>query len=100
VRRTLKALIRANRYMREDRAGAIQVLMEWARVDQESATVAYDGSAPVFNAADGTIPEDGLRLVIEQAKKELKVAREVALTEISNATILREAQKELRIKGR
>jgi len=100
VRKTLKALIRANRYMREDRAGAIQVLMEWARVDQESATAAYDGSAPVFNTADGNIPEDGLRLLIQQAKKELKITREVSLTEVWNPTVLREAQKELRINGR
>ncbi len=99
AKRTLKALIRANRYMREDRAGAIQILKDWSRVDEDSATAAYDGSAAVFNASDGTIPEEGLRLVIEQAKKDLKLTREVAITEIWNPSILREAQKELRIKG-
>src|SRR5258705_8468527 len=29
AKRTLKALIRGNRYMKDDRAGAIQMLMEW-----------------------------------------------------------------------
>jgi NitT/TauT family transport system substrate-binding protein len=98
AKRTLKALIRANRFMRENRAGTIDVLSEWARVDRESAAAAYDGSAAVFNATEGTIPEDGLRLVVEHAKKELKITREVPLTEITNPAILREAQKELKVK--
>jgi NitT/TauT family transport system substrate-binding protein len=98
AKRTVKALIRANRYMRENRAGTIAVLTEWARVDQESAAAAYDGSVAVFNATEGTIPEDGLRLLIDQAKKELKITREVPPAEVLNTAILREAQKELRAK--
>ena len=79
--KTVKALIRANRYMRADRIGAIEVLKDWARIA-------------------GDIPEDGLRLLIEHAKKELKITREVPMAEVWNQTILREAQKELRTKGR
>ena len=98
VKRILKALIRANRFMRQDRPGTIQVLMEWAKVERESAVAAYDDSAAVFNTNDGTIPEDGLRLVLEQAKKEAKVTRDIPLTEITNVSLLREAQRELRSK--
>ena len=99
VRKTLKALIRANRYMKEDRNGTIQILMDWGKVDRESATAAYDGSVEVFNP-DGSIPEEGLRVVIEQAAKEAKITREIPLSEVSDVTILREAQRELGIKGR
>jgi NitT/TauT family transport system substrate-binding protein len=98
AKKTLKALIRANRYMRADRAGAIQVLKDWSKVDQDSAIAAYDGSAAVFNTTDGTIPEEGLRLAIEQAKKELKLTRDVSIAEIWNPSILRSAQKELQSK--
>ena len=49
TKRTLKALIRANRFMRENRGETIELLMEWGRVDRESATAAYDGSVEVFN---------------------------------------------------
>ncbi|MBI4524547.1 MAG: ABC transporter substrate-binding protein [Deltaproteobacteria bacterium] len=98
AKRILKALIRANRYMRDDRTGTIHVLMEWAKVDHESAAMAYDGSAAVFNANDGTIPEEGLRLVLEQAKKEARITRDIPLTEITNVTILRETQKQLNAK--
>ena len=98
IKRVLKALIRANRYMRQDRAGTIQVLMEWAKVEHQSALEAYDGSASVFNTSDGTIPEEGLRLVLEQAKKEAKITRDIPLAEIINVNLLREAQTELRSK--
>jgi NitT/TauT family transport system substrate-binding protein len=99
ARRTLKALVRANRYMREDPAGTIQILMEWGKVDREIATAAYDGSVAVINP-DGTILEEGLRLVIEQAKTEAKITRQVSPSEVSDVTILRAVQKELGIKGR
>jgi len=99
VKKTIKALIKANRYIRTNREGAIQVMMEWGRSNRENAAASYDSTVKVFNA-DGSIPEDGLRLVVEQAKQASKVTREVALSEVSDTAILREAQKELGIKGR
>ena len=99
VKRTIKALIKANRYIRQNRDGAIQVLMEWGRIGRENATASYDSTARVFNS-DGNIPEDGLRLVIDQAKQALKITREVSPGEVSDLSLLREAQKELGINGR
>jgi len=51
----------------------------------------------VFND-DGALPEAGLRLIIDEAKKTAKVEREIPLNEIADLSILREAQKELGIK--
>ena len=99
VKRAVRALIKANRYIRQNRDGAIQVMMEWGRTDRESATATYDSTWKVFNL-DGNIPEDGLRLVIDQAKEALKITREVSPNEIADLTLLREAQRELGIKGR
>ncbi len=99
VKRAIRALIKAYRYIRQNRAGAIQVLMEWGRATRENATATYDSTSRVFNL-DGSIQEDGLRLVIDQAKQALKVTREVSPGEVSDVTLLREAQKELGIKGR
>jgi hypothetical protein len=50
----------------------------------------------VFND-DGGLPETGLRLIIDEAKKTAKVEREIPLNEIADLSILREAQKELGI---
>jgi ABC-type nitrate/sulfonate/bicarbonate transport system substrate-binding protein len=65
VKRTLKALIKANRYIRQNREGSIQVLTEWARVEPDLSTVTYDSTWKVFSP-DGSVPEDGLRLVVDQ----------------------------------
>jgi hypothetical protein len=47
---------------------------------------------------DGNLPEDGLRRLIEDIKLVTKVDREIALSEVSDLTILREAQRDLGIK--
>jgi len=99
VKRVIKALIKANRFIRTNRDGAIQTLMEWGRTSKENASLSYDSVVRVFNA-DGSIPEDGLQAVIEAAMKEAKVTRQISAGEVSDLTMLREAQKELGIKGR
>ena len=97
IKRVIKAGIKANRYILQNREGTIQVMMEWMKIDKELATATYESVWKAFNQ-DGSVPQDGLRLVIEQAKKEAKVNREVAINEVADLTILREAQKELGIK--
>ena len=99
VKRTIKALIKANQYIRSNREGTIQVMMEWSRFDQQSAAATYDGTWKIFND-DGNIPQDGLRLVIEQAKKSANVTRDIPLAEVAEMSLLREVQKELGIIGR
>jgi hypothetical protein len=59
----------------------------------------YDSVAKAFNE-DGSVPEDGLRLVIEEAKKAANITRAVAPSEVADLSILREAQKEFGIKGK
>ncbi|HEY3305113.1 MAG TPA: ABC transporter substrate-binding protein [Candidatus Binatia bacterium] len=97
VKKIVKALIRANRFIREDKNGAVNVLVEWGRVDREQALASYDSTVKVFNA-DGNIPQEGLKLVIDQAKTELKLTKDVPVSEVIDLAPLREAQRELGIK--
>jgi NitT/TauT family transport system substrate-binding protein len=99
IKRAIKALIKANRYITANRDGAIQVLAEWGRSDRENAAASYDGTVKVFNA-DGSIPESGLKLVIDQSRQALKMDQPVALDQVADLGPLREAQRELNIKGR
>ena len=46
--------------------------MEWQKIDREVATATYE-SVSNASSEDGTVPEDGLRVVIEEAKKSAKV---------------------------
>jgi len=73
--------------------------MEWLKTDKDVAAATYDSVAKAFND-DGSIPESGLRLEIEERKKSAKVSREVSISDVADLTILREAQRELGIKGK
>lgn len=99
VKRTIKALIKANRFIRQNREGTIQTLVDWGRTTPALAASAYDSAFKVYNL-DGSIPEEGLLAVIDQAVKESKLTRQVAVSEVADTTLLREAQRELGIKGR
>src|SRR5215467_3260929 len=97
VKRVIKAGIKADRYIRQNRDGTIQAWMEWMKIDKEMATATYDSVGKAFNE-DGSLPEDGLRLLIDEAKKAAKISREIASSEVVDLAILREAQKELGIQ--
>ncbi len=99
IKRVIEAGIKANRYIRVEREGTIQFLMQRLKIDREIAAATYESISKAFND-DGSVPEDGLRLVIDEAKKIAKVNREVSLNEVTDLTILREAQKELGIKAK
>ena len=77
--------------------GAVRVLMEWGKVEREHAVASYDSAWKVFSP-DGNIPQEGLRMVVEQAKAELKLTRDIPMNEIVDLAPLRAAQKELGIR--
>jgi NitT/TauT family transport system substrate-binding protein len=97
IKRLIKAGIKANRYMRANRDGTIPILMSTYKLDKEVASALYDSFVKGFNN-DGSLPEDGFRRLIEDTKSITKVDREIALSEVADLSILREAQRELGIK--
>jgi len=97
VRKVVKAMVRANRFIREDKEGAVRILMEWGKVERDHAAASYDSTWKVFSP-DGNISADGLRLVMDQAKAELKLTRDVPLSEIIDMAPLQAAQRELGIR--
>jgi len=74
-------------------------MMEWLKINKELAVATYDSVGPAFSQ-DGNIPEDGLRLFIEEARKATKKDREVSINEVADFSILKEAHKELGIKAK
>jgi len=99
VKRVLKALIKGSRFMREreNRDEVIQILSQWARIDRQSAADYYDATWR-SSSLDGSIPEKGLRLVIDDAKSALKIDREILYSEVADFSLVKEAQKELKLK--
>ncbi len=71
--------------------------MEWLKIDKKMATASYDSVGKAFNE-DGSLPEDSLRLLIEEAKKAAKLSRDIALSRVADLSILTEAQNALGTK--
>ena len=97
VKRVIRAIVRANGFIRRNREAAIQVLVNWTKTKPEFAEAAYDSTVGVFSQ-DGTIPEDGLRLVIENFRKSMNISRQVSLSDVSDSTLLFQVQRDLGIK--
>ncbi len=97
IKRVIKAGIKFNRYFRQNREGAVQAMAEWIKIDKETATATYGSVLKAFND-DGGLPEDGLRLLIDEAKKQAKVSRDIVAADIADLSMLREAQGELGLR--
>ena len=97
VKRMIIAGIKASRSIRANRDATVQSLMELFRTDREVAAATYEYLFKTLND-DGNPTENGFRLLIEDIKESVKVSREVSFSEVSDLSILREAQRELGIK--
>ena len=97
LKRVIRAGIKANRYILINREGTIQVMMQWMKVDRDTATATYDGSVKSFND-DGSVSDSGLRIAIDEARKATNITREVAFSEVADFSVLREAQREMGTK--
>jgi NitT/TauT family transport system substrate-binding protein len=97
VRRVLRALVKANGFIRRNREGSVQVLVNWAKTKPEFAEAAYDSTVSVFSQ-DGTIPEEGLKILLENYRKSMNLSRQIATAEVFDGAPLLEVQRELGIK--
>jgi NitT/TauT family transport system substrate-binding protein len=97
VKRSARALIRASRFIRDHREEAVKVLIAWGKAKPEHAYAAYDATVKVISP-DGGIPEDGLKFLVEQAKRDVKLTRDIPMSEIADFSILREIQQEIGLR--
>lgn len=93
IKRVIRAGIKANRYIRGNRDGTVQFLSEWLKLNHEAASATYDSVVRVYDE-DANTCEKGLRLVIDETKKTMKISREVPLDEIADLSLFREAQRQ------
>ena len=97
VKRLIKSFVRANRFIRENREESAKILAAWGKIKLEHAYASYDSTVKIVSP-DCSIPDDGLKILIDQAKRDVKVTRDVLLSEIADFSILREVQKELGLR--
>jgi len=97
VKRVLRAMLKANNYILKNRDGTIQVLVHWTKSKAEFAEAGYDSAVNVFSV-DGSIPEEGMRVVLEGLRNSMNLGRQIQLSDVADMAPLLEAQRELGLK--
>lgn len=97
IKRAIRAGIKTNRYIYQNRDGTIQIMSEWMKIDMEMATATYDSTVKAFSD-DLSLPDSGLRLLIQEAKRLTKLDREVSPGDVADLSLLRAVQRDMRIQ--
>ena len=94
VKRVLRALLKANRFILDDRKGAVDILQKWSRTPANVAEQAYAATASNFSR-NLLAPRDALEKVIDSTKLNIDLKRDVALGEVFDFSLVREILKEM-----
>ncbi len=89
VRRTLKALLRAHRYILENRQDTIQTLIKWLPQPLDIAEHSYDGELKTLSK-DGTMTDAEIEAIIARVGEKKR-----PLDEVRDFSFARQAMKEL-----
>jgi ABC-type nitrate/sulfonate/bicarbonate transport system substrate-binding protein len=97
VKRMLRALLKAQNFMRGNKVESVRVIADWLKLEPGIAQSSYDiyvkGMSP-----NGMVPERVLESDIERARKEQNVKEAMPVNRIVDFTMLREALNELGMK--
>jgi ABC-type nitrate/sulfonate/bicarbonate transport system substrate-binding protein len=94
VRRVLRALLRALRFVNEDREGSRILLVDAFKMPSASAAAAYDMGVKIFGR-DGIPTEKGLKNLLTATKEELKLPADILPETVMDLSIVRDAQRDL-----
>jgi ABC-type nitrate/sulfonate/bicarbonate transport system substrate-binding protein len=96
VKKIIRAILRANKFIHDEREQSISLMMQWARVNQDLARKSYEVTLPGFSLT-GEPRMNAVKILLEQAKKDVGITQEVPFSSVSDLSLLRAAQKELNI---
>ena len=94
VKRVLRGLLKANRFILDDRKGAVDILQKWSRTPLSVAEQGYASSAANFTR-NLLAPRDALEKVIQSTKLNIDLKREVSPDEVFDFSLVREILKEM-----
>jgi ABC-type nitrate/sulfonate/bicarbonate transport system substrate-binding protein len=96
VKRMLRALIRAQQFVRANRDESLPTFMSFLRVTREEAAQAYDGIAFAFSD-DGTLSDRSMRYTLDAERKQHGLPEDVLLSRVADFGPLYEVLAELGI---
>ena len=94
VKKVILSFLRAIKLIREDREQAVSLMMEWSKINKETAEQSYPIVARNFSTT-GEPKSEGMKVVLRQAQKEMQLTEDVPLSKVADFSLLKSVQKEL-----
>ena len=95
VRRMIRALLRTQAFMKENKSDSVRIIADWLKLEPAAAASSYELYVRGLTA-DGLVPDKTLQFDVDRARESLKMAEAVPLDRVVDFTILRQALKEKR----
>ena len=94
VKRMLRALLKAQNFIRTNKVDSVRVIADWLKLDAGIAQSSYDIYVKGMSL-NGMVPERVLETDIERARKEQNVKEAIPVHRIVDFTVLKEALNDL-----
>jgi NitT/TauT family transport system substrate-binding protein len=94
VKRVTRAALKGIRYVLDNKAGTVDLLQSWYKLDRNVAIASYDLALKSYST-NGEVSEKGISLSMDFANVSGKGAKEVTPAELVDFNPLRQARKEL-----
>ena len=94
IKRVLRASLKGLRYTLDNKAGTVDVIQNWYRLDRDIGAASYDLALKSYSR-NGEVSEKGVALSMEFARAGAKFDKESSPSEMIDFTLVRQAKKEL-----
>ena len=98
VRRMIRSILKANKFIHENKEQTVALLKEWMKISQDLAEKSYDVTLPGFSIT-GEPRLSVLKILLDQAKKDSGIKEDIPFSKVFEASALKAAQKDLGIGG-
>ena len=89
VKRVVRATVRGNRFMKQNRRETVQMLADYLRITPGQSARAYDASINSFTD-DGIISDKGVLLDVQLTKERLKLTKDIPLSQLVDWSLVKE----------
>jgi NitT/TauT family transport system substrate-binding protein len=89
IKKVIRATLRGTRFMKQNRAETLTMMIDYLRITSAQASQAYDAAINSFTE-DGYVSEKGLLLDVQLTKERLKLAKDIPLSQVVDWSLLKE----------
>jgi ABC-type nitrate/sulfonate/bicarbonate transport system substrate-binding protein len=94
VRKVLRAILQAVRFIREQRPDTINLIAKWMVLTPELATASYEASAPNFSP-NGAFSDADIQYSMDTIRAGMNLSKPIPLAQVRDFEILKRAQKDV-----